>query len=48
MSDTLLKGVEGPAPVLRDALEKHLADPALFSDFCVCLRAKARMEESPR
>jgi hypothetical protein len=48
VSDTLLKGVEGPVSVLRDALEKHLADPALFSDFCVCLRAKARMEESPR
>jgi hypothetical protein len=44
VSDTLLKGVEGPAAVLRQALEKHLADPALYSEFCVCVRAKARME----
>jgi hypothetical protein len=44
VSDTLLKGVEGPASVLREALEKHQADPALYSDFCVCVRAKARME----
>jgi hypothetical protein len=44
VSDTLLTGVEGPASVLRDALEKHQADPALYSDFCVCVRAKARME----
>ena len=44
VSDTLLKGVEGSASVLRDALEKHQADPALYSDFCVCVRAKARME----
>ena len=44
VSDTLLKGVEGPASVLREALEKHQADPALYSDFCLCVRAKARME----
>lgn len=44
VSDTLLKGVEGPAAVLRQALEKHQGDPALYSDFCVCVRAQARME----
>jgi hypothetical protein len=44
VSDTLLTGVEGPASVLRAALEKHQADPALYSDFCICVRAKARME----
>lgn len=43
VSDTLLKGAEGPAPVLRQALEKHQANPSLYSDFCVCVRAKARM-----
>jgi hypothetical protein len=48
VSDTLLKGVEGPAPVVRAALEKHQADPALYSDFCVCLRARARLEEGTR
>lgn len=43
VSDTLLKGVEGSAAV-RQALETHQSDPALYSEFCVCVRAKARME----
>lgn len=45
VSDTLLKGVEGSAAALRQALERHHTDPALYSDFCVCLRAKPRLEE---
>jgi hypothetical protein len=45
VSDTLMEGVGPTALALREALEKHQADPALYSDFCVCVRAKPRMEE---
>jgi hypothetical protein len=40
VQDGLLKEVERTPAAFRDAIRRHLEDPALYGDFCVCVRAR--------
>jgi hypothetical protein len=40
VQDTLFKDVERTPAAFREAIRRHLEDPALYGDFCVCVRAK--------
>ena len=42
VQETLLRNVERTPASFREAIRLHLDDPALYGDFCVCVRAKEK------